>query len=462
MHNKEFTRGMRGEFRGDCSRDTFDPYRRFSRVLMQQGRVQLDADWNEQTSIVLHYLRALGADVMGPHAAPPAVDGSRGKGFAIAASGAGFTIAAGHYYVNGILCENHEPVSYFGQQDLPLEEAPLEAGDHLVYLDVWERHIHYVADDYIREKALAGPDTASRAKVVWQVKTLNIEPGLPIADLKKYEDFLALLAAESRPGSAGLRARARRPAREADPCLISPEASYRGPENQLYRVEIHRPGEVTAATARPTFKWSRENASVVFPVTAINSEVVSLEHLGRDARFGLKPNDWVEVVDDHTILSNRAETLLQVRDVDTDNRQVTLSGTPGVTIDADDDRHPHLRRWDQKGGDGDGIPVAEGEAESDWLVLEDGVEIQFPPPQPDAGGNVVPHRYQTGDYWLIPARTATGDVEWPSPVGEPEVLPAQGVQHHYAPLWRITVDASGNVGVVAADDLRRKLKKIWD
>ena len=56
--------------RGDFSRDTFDPRRHFSRVLMQQGRVQLDADWNEQTAILLRYLRTLAADVFGAHAGP--------------------------------------------------------------------------------------------------------------------------------------------------------------------------------------------------------------------------------------------------------------------------------------------------------------------------------------------------------------------------------------------------------
>ena len=40
----------------------------------------------------------------------------------------------------------------------------------MVYLDVWERHITALEDDDIREKALGGPDTATRTKVVWQVK----------------------------------------------------------------------------------------------------------------------------------------------------------------------------------------------------------------------------------------------------------------------------------------------------
>jgi hypothetical protein len=65
--------------KGDVSRAAFDA-RRFSRVVAQQGRIQLDADWNEQQAIIDHRLRAALADVFGhagllgvaiaPHAAP--------------------------------------------------------------------------------------------------------------------------------------------------------------------------------------------------------------------------------------------------------------------------------------------------------------------------------------------------------------------------------------------------------
>ena len=61
---------MQGEFRGDFSRDTFQPDKHFTQVLMQQGRLLLDADWNEQTSILLHYLRSLMVDLVGPYGGP--------------------------------------------------------------------------------------------------------------------------------------------------------------------------------------------------------------------------------------------------------------------------------------------------------------------------------------------------------------------------------------------------------
>ena len=50
---------------GDYSRKTFKPKRNYSGVLMQQGRVQLDADWNEQLAINLRRQRAQTVDTIG-------------------------------------------------------------------------------------------------------------------------------------------------------------------------------------------------------------------------------------------------------------------------------------------------------------------------------------------------------------------------------------------------------------
>jgi hypothetical protein len=153
--------------KGDFSRDSFDLVKHFSRVLQQQGRVQLDADWNEQAAILLHYLRTLAADLLGPFAGP---EGSSGFGITTSPQG-GFRIGKGRYYVDGILCENEqENMTYMTQKDFPTPPTLPTGASYLVYLDVWERHITALEDDDIREKALDGPDTATRTKVVWQVK----------------------------------------------------------------------------------------------------------------------------------------------------------------------------------------------------------------------------------------------------------------------------------------------------
>ena len=54
----------------DLSRLTFRPERHYSAVVAQQGRVQLDADINEQTAIQLHQARTLAADLIGRHGGP--------------------------------------------------------------------------------------------------------------------------------------------------------------------------------------------------------------------------------------------------------------------------------------------------------------------------------------------------------------------------------------------------------
>nr|WP_269452080.1 DUF6519 domain-containing protein [Tessaracoccus coleopterorum] len=100
-----------------------------------------------------------------------------------------------------------------------------------------------------------------------------------------------------------LRARARQPKESMDACVIDPESRYRGAENQLYRVEIHRSGTVGDGA---TFVWSRENGSVLFPVLRRSDDgttvVVELETLGRDERSGLQPGDAVQLVDDVSTL----------------------------------------------------------------------------------------------------------------------------------------------------------------
>ena len=95
----------------------------------------------------------------------------------------------------------------------------------------------------------------------------------------------------------------------------------------------------------------------------------------------------------------------------------------------------------------------EGENENSWLVLEKGVQIQFQKP----AGRQPENRYCTGDYWLIPARTATGDIEWPPYAAGPEAVVPQGVGHQYAPLAIVSVMEDGSV---SATDCRRKIKPL--
>jgi hypothetical protein len=454
--------------KGDFTRDTFDPIQQFSRVLKQQGRVQVDADWNEQVAIFWHYLRSLATDLAGPHWGP-----EHDLGFEInPTDGPGFTVGPGRYYVNGMLCENREELAYVNPSHCVFPgEVVLESGRrYLVYLDVWERHVTHIEAPSIREVALGGPDTTTRAQIVWQVRPLPLEDeDNTEADLREQLKILqqqwkrarasgdeeavrelsrriveikaALQALENGNASCGsrlrallpstnarLQARARQDGKPEDPCTIPPQSRYRGAENQLYRVEIHRPGTADEAT----FKWSRDNGSVTFPILAVSDQMVSLAHLGRDGRFTLTEGDWVEAIDDDYTLEGRVSNLLRVEKVYREEQKVLLSA-PLSKVGQDLSRHPFLRRWDQQAykKDGGTLPVSEGE----WLELEDGVQIHF-----NEGGD-----YRSGDYWLIPARVETGDVEWPITDGQPAARSPHGIAHYYAPLAIITFNEEPEV-----------------
>jgi hypothetical protein len=157
--------------KGDFSRLTFRPDKHYAAVLMQQGHVSLDSDWNEQGAIVLEAVRAGARDRVGPH-------GGVGNGFCIRpyqdAKGRlvkrDFLIEAGSYYVDRIRCENPEAVSYRTtvEQLGCGQESGLEPGSHLVYLDVWERVVTSLEEPDLRELALGGPDTSLRLQVVWR------------------------------------------------------------------------------------------------------------------------------------------------------------------------------------------------------------------------------------------------------------------------------------------------------
>lgn len=445
---------------GDFSNLTFDPLRRFSRVLQQQGRVTLDADLNEGDAVLLHALRALTTDLIGPHGGP-------GEEFAVEAvtDANGDAVRndlqtrAGHYWVQGALCEADAPIRYSAQVDHPGAPALQAGGSYLVYLDVWERWLSHLQVPALREVALGGADTAGRAMVVRQVRAEPLET-IP-ESLDDAADLWREVLERLQPGDRGrLRARAQRDEDDDEPCITDPEARYRGPENQLYRVEVFDAGDPLEGIPA-SFVWSRDNGSVAFPVLDLDVDAgsgratVRLDDLYADAQRGLAVGQWVELRDDHDELGDPAahpRSLQRVVSVDALEQTVVLDvegAVPHLATHFDLVRHPILRRWDQPGdvdrGRGDHLVP---DAADVWLPLEDGVEVAFDPD----------HRYRSGDYWLIPARTIPGDVLWPRAMAAPAWRPPHGVLHRYAPLALVSFDANG--AFTLERSLRRRIEPL--
>ena len=409
--------------KGDFSRDSFDKAKHFSRVLMQQGRVQLDADWNEQVAILLHYMRTLAADLIGPFGGP---EGDQ-YGFKITGNKTtdDFSIGKGRYYVDGILCENEQEITYKNQKNFPnqppdlmIPELNTEEAPYLVYLDVWERHVTPIEDDDIREKALNGADTATRAQIVWQVKVLNSMKYNKSEDVHNDWATVVETIEKRAPNKHGcLEAQIKEQEETEDPCTTSPASKYRGPENQLYRIEIHQgSSDKNDKPQTPTFKWSRDNGSIASLVEKVSDTEFTVQK-----PRGFDAGQWVEFSTDETELHGLPGSLAKLYKVD--GNTLILDPTTKVLFAA-----TKVRRWDHKTPEGDikiekrpnvGKPVP---GETDWINLEYGLKVKF-----------KQGIYRTGDYWLIPARVATGDIEWPP-------QPPHGIRHHYAPLAILTVE----------------------
>lgn len=405
---------------GDISRVTFRPAKQFSRVLYQQGRVFLDADANEQAEILLDLQRGFVADLVGEHGT------LMEDAFQIATTTIGgkddFTIDSGQYYVDGIRCvcvsDPANPTSYLNQADYSGAIPKLPTKDYLVYLDVWERFVGVLEDDTIREPALGETDTTSRTRVVWQAKfsddtTLVKLATDYLADTKKNPAVSGQNIRDTveRDEAVTLSVQLASAIASTDPCVMSPDARYRGLENQLYRVEIH---EVQGRTI--TYKWSRDNGSVVFGVQGADKNGLHLVSLWRDSSRGLVKGSLVELLNDDLVLQGEHGTLASVTDIVPAQRLVKVDQDVSA-LSLAPSKHPLLRRWDGKGS-------VDLSAAAAWIPVEAGIEIQF-------GSTGSPRR---GDYWLIPARSTTGRLDWT----DGEARPPAGVRHHYAPLAVVT------------------------
>ena len=508
--------------KGDFSRSTFRKNKHYRKVNMQQGRVQLDSDWNEQIDIQTHYERTALQDIIGKSGT---VNGN--NGFNIKPNDNSFTISKGHYYVDGILCENEQDVDALNQPDLSLKKdqdqylfswdnvpgsenkkledflrqnfkmdeplvftkstdkmiiiisqktgqpsieldkekailtidntkvdkfsvkeengkqniyykfnpmPPTDPGIYLAYLDVWERHLIGLDDHEIFESALGGADTTTRTKIVWQVKLLRVGN---ISEVMNYHCFSSFSSWDElvKESDGTLQARLKPVLQGDNPCASSPWQGRIG--NQLYRVEIHDPGN---AGKGATFKWSRDNGMVVTRLENINKNEhkLAVASAGKDEELRFEKGHWVEVIDDRHELWGIPGTLVQLTSVE--ERAFTfdinsVKGDPLTNENFVQVFNPKVRRWDSSGGCIN-VPAEN----SGYIELEDGVEVKF--------GDGT---YRINDYWLIPARTAKGNVEWPMNEAIPEALPPR-IERHFCRLALLKYD-NGSIELIR--DCRR-------
>lgn len=476
---------------GDTSRNTFDPRNDFSGVFLQQGRAVLDADWNEMVQIFLRRIRTETVDTIGRAVVPIETP----EGFEIRFSDDGvLEYGRGRFYLDGYLCESpgqaefdgvpvagldppvfdrarpgddgpegvlDEMISPEAGDFVPLISQPYwptpeglpetdaagnAAGPHIAYLVCWDREVHPVQHAGLLDPALGGIDTTTRTQTVWQVRLLGVPQGTscdtPDGQIQEWSDLI-------QPSSARLSVDTIDIEDPEDPCIVPPSDGYVGRENQHYRVQIHDFTE----DGQPRIKFSRENASVVAAVEAIDTpaNLVTVDSIGRDDKLSFKEGDWVELTDDHREFNHRSGRMLRVvrvleltrqiefdREIDApdvgttgeDGSDLIPTGLGGDTLAA---RHTRLIRWDQSSVyefDNGDDPINLDEAETEGLIpmptdgtavhLESGITIAL-----TTTGSGDPHAM---DWWSFYARTAGTQVE------ELVDAPPHGIQRHYARL----------------------------
>jgi photosystem II stability/assembly factor-like uncharacterized protein len=400
-------------------------------------------DWKSQASEISDHLlgvhRGWAVGMKGAILAPPAT-GTASRTAKELPDYLAFppAIHKGRIYVNGILADLGQKTTYCNQTDYPRPQ-PLEGfrlgvqpRTDLIYLDVWQRHITAIEDTDIREVALGGADTTTRIKTICQVKVLGSVGNV------KCEDSIANVwpPVPALVDRGRLSTQAVPVISEKDPCHISPGGGYRGLENRLYRVEIHEGGNIQKG-GKPTFKWSRDNGSIAFPIDSLDGSKLKVKHLGKDQVLTLQEHGWAEISGDETELNGEPGTLVQIYKIEDmiEDIIVTLSSdVSSYSLEG----HPKIRRWD----DSKALSMAEGGIsieEDKWIELENGVQIKFEKNR----------SYYSGDYWVFAARISTGKVE------ALEKSPPRGIEHHYCRLALVKWEKKAQGPSFKVEDCRK-------
>jgi hypothetical protein len=254
---------MEAHMTADRARVGYDPTRQYRSVVTQQGRVTLEADTNEATSIAGEALRLETIDIVGPAAAL--------KDGYLPGSGTGpggVSIAPGVFYLGGWRLALDAAVGLSQQPDW-LNQPPvsISTGNFLVALRLNEQTVCAVEDQALREVALGGPDTAARTRLMQHFLRLKLDTATCAAGATLVQQDLAADGVTLDPATVQIMSQARLqvgfvpgPA-STDPCTPAAAGGYLGADNQLVRVTVTA-YDPTAKTG--TVLWGWNNASILY------------------------------------------------------------------------------------------------------------------------------------------------------------------------------------------------------
>jgi hypothetical protein len=436
----------------DLSRSSTDFRKRYVGVRMQQGRVLMDDDWNENERLHAETQRLLNLEAIG-------ANGSPDKGFRIvnpkidAADNPDFVIQSGAYYLGGNRVELRKDETYQLQDDWlqkPGEEKPgIPANDQcdLVYLEVWQQPVTAVEDSELLEPALGGPDTTVRMRTMHRVHLFS-NVGVDQCNLawKKLQEKLkkqglgSINAEHQLVSNVSLAVDFVNHGNADDLCNPPMAGGYLGAENQAIRVQMVDSTHLT---------WGFDNAAPLYRVQMVADQ--------SQKRFAMKtpPKDqahwplsgqiveilpWSAVLANHEVISENRGFLARVdASYNPDKKQFTLatvllpagfgenwnnrsdaSDLKGFHNFKDGNQFFYMRVWN-RGEDVTSKPAIEFQPGKPVKLGYTGLRVTL------TGADRV-----AGDFWIIAARPETPKQVLPWRLADG--MAPQGIRRYYAPL----------------------------
>jgi|GEM_PF-1481162 len=468
--------------KGDFTRFTFRRADHYSGVRLQQGRVQVDADWNEQVDLQLDRERVEIRDVVGLVGAPWAEPGFGVVPLPLVLPGGhDFALSPGRMYVDGILVEvGGEKATASevkaGSLVLPsgyLDGAAVKANDWLEIRG---------SGSAVHRARVSGADDAAEGK-----RQIDFAPTLPDptsfanAAVRRLATYLAQPDLASPPAPAAgtsylaylevweRHVTAHDAPRLREVALGGPDTATRTQVAWRVRLEEIKEPNVVCATFGPGWRPQGQGTGrlraqaqpaqagatpCIVPQGAgyrrLENQLYRVEiHAGGGAPTYKWSRDNGHVVSRvRSVFTATSEVEVEPRGrddvldfapgqvVEITGAGAALRGETGllaaVTEEADGtltlEALPGAPALDLTGvAAGWEVRRWDGTAAVDpgkWVELEEGVQVWF-----EAGGVHLP-----GDWWAIPARTAGGDVEWPREGNAAVAVPPHGVARAYCPL----------------------------
>jgi hypothetical protein len=398
----------------DRARISYDQKQHYRSVVMQQGRVTLEADWNEAQLIASEETRKEALDFVGPAGTP-----DNGYAITLPASGFDFQIGAGTMYVGGVRVHLSQAESYSQQKQNEWLDFAIDGdwvavptdkpgSNEYVYLFLREQEVSAVEDSDLKDVALGGPDTAQRTRLIQHVERLSTSGTDCPSALTDAETKWAAKGFEFDTNDMRVQSFARLQVGfvstdTSTVCDPTPLGGYLGADNQLIRVQISDLG------SGPRLLWGYDDASFLYRVTVADAQTVTLQTAPIDTEHIPQGGQAVEVLMDAALLDNGQYVAAPVGQVftlasssyDSDSRRLSLpSALPSVYGDGTSTNpgppQVFLRVWEQELPFTPGTPVTLGDT---------GVQVTL------TSKNNEPFR--TGDYWVFAVRPGTPQQVYP-------------------------------------------------